>query len=140
MGSSNISLMRTTMLPSFVQGKIHRIRIPRLQPGYNGSCLICPDLMEAAGIAPFERVELYSLKTQARIATYVFPGAKKGEFILNGGAALHFTIGDEVVVVAYRQESQFTGANCVIAEPDGNTIAEVVRYEMPAVELPAPSN
>lgn len=121
------------MLRTFVQGKIHRIRVTDLKPGYNGSCLISPDLIEAAGIAPFERVELYSLTTQARIATYVFPGAKKGEFILNGGAALHFEIDDEVVVVAYRQEEQFSGAECVIVDPTDNTIAEILRYEMPPI-------
>lgn len=119
------------MLRTFVQGKIHRIKITDLKPGYNGSCLISPDLMEAAGIAPFERVELYSLTTQARIATYVFPGAKKGEFTLNGGAALHFELGDEVVVVAYRQEERFSGAQCVIVDPNCNAIAEVLRYEEP---------
>jgi aspartate 1-decarboxylase len=118
-------------LRTFVQGKIHRLKITALKPGYNGSCLISPDLMETAGIAPFERVELYSLTTQARIATYVFPGARKGEFTLNGGAALHFQIGDEVVVVAYRQEERFTGAQCVIVDPADNTIAEVLRYEDP---------
>lgn len=117
------------MLRTFVQGKIHKIKITALNPGYNGSCLISPDLMEAAGIAPFERVELYSLTTQARLATYVFPGAKKGEFILNGGAALHFNVGDEVVVVAYRQEEQFSGAQCVITDPIDNTVAQVLRYE-----------
>jgi len=117
------------MLRTFVQGKIHRIKITGLKPGYNGSCLVCPDLMAAAGIAPFERVELYSLTTEARIATYVFPGARQGEFTLNGGAALHFKLGDEVVVVAYRQEERFSGAQCVIVDPTENTIAEVLRYE-----------
>ena len=60
------------MQRTFVNGKIHRLRVTGLQPTYNGSCLICPELLQAAGIEPFERVEIYSLTSPARIATYVF--------------------------------------------------------------------
>src|SRR5262249_21252078 len=88
------------MFRTFVSGKIHRLRVSGLRPKYNGSCLICPELLAAAGIEPFEKVEIYSLTATVRIATYVFPGAAEGEFTLNGGAALHFQLGDRVVVVA----------------------------------------
>ena len=117
------------MLRTFVNGKIHRLRVTGLKPGYNGSCLICPRLLRAAGIEPFERVEIYSLTSCARIATYVFPGAVTGEFTLNGGAALHFEVGDEAAVVAYRQEDTFSGANCVIVDPSDNSVLRVQRYE-----------
>ena len=62
------------------------------------------------------------------MATYVFPGAARSEFTLNGGAALHFRLGDRVAVVAYRQEETFGGANCVIVNPADNSIAETLRY------------
>jgi aspartate 1-decarboxylase len=120
------------MLRTFVSGKIHRLRVSALNPKYNGSCLICPDLLAAAGIQPFEKVEIYSLTSPARIATYVFPGAAKGEFALNGGAALHLRIGDEVAVVAYRREEHFSGAECVIVDPSDNSIAQTLRYEQSA--------
>src|SRR5580692_8018009 len=97
----------TPMLRTFVNGKIHQLKVTGLRPMYNGSCLICPELLAAAGIEPFEKVEIYSLTSTARIATYVFPGAEKGEFSLNGGAALHFRLGDQVAVAAYRQEKSF---------------------------------
>ncbi len=116
------------MLRTFVSGKIHRLKVTGLKPMYNGSCLICPQLLAAAGIEPFERVEIYSLTSTARIATYVFPGAAKGEFTLNGGAALHFSVGDQVAVVAYREEQTFTGANCVIVNPSDNSAAQKLRY------------
>ena len=116
------------MLRTFVNGKIHQLKVTGLNPMYNGSCLICPELLAAAGIEPFERVEIYSLTSTARIATYVFPGAAKGEFTLNGGAALHFSIGDQVAVVAYREEETFTGANCVIVSPSDNSVRQMLRY------------
>lgn len=118
------------MLRTFVNGKIHRLRVTGLKPAYNGSCLICPELLRAAGIEPFERVEIYSLTSTTRIATYVFPGAATGEFTLNGGAALHFRINDEAAVVAYRQEEKFSGADCVLVDPSNNSILHVQRYEM----------
>src|SRR6266498_1948545 len=117
------------MIRAFVGGKIHQLKVTGLQPGYNGSCLICPNLLAAAGIEPFERVEIYSITSTARIATYVFPGTVQGEFTLNGGAALHFRLGDRVAVVAYRQEESFSGANCVIVDPLDNSIAETLRYK-----------
>lgn len=120
------------MLRTFVNGKIHRLKVTGLQPTYNGSCLICPKVLAAAGIEPFEKVEIYSLTSTARIATYVFPGAAKGEFILRGGAALHFKLDDEVAVVAYREEERFSGANCVIVNSFDNSIAERVRYQSSA--------
>ena len=43
------------MLRTFVSGKIHQLKVTGVQPGYNGSCLICPDLLAAAGIEPFRR-------------------------------------------------------------------------------------
>ena len=117
------------MLRTFVNGKIHQLKVTGLAPAYNGSCRICPDLLDAAGIAPFERVELYSMTSTTRISTYVFPGAVKGEFTLNGGAALHFRVGDRVAVVTYRQEEAFSGANCVIVDPADNSIERILPYE-----------
>jgi aspartate 1-decarboxylase len=127
------------MLRTFVSGKIHQLKVTGLQPNYSGSCLIDPELLAAVGIEPFEKVEIYSLTSTARIATYVLPGGAKGEFTLNGGAALRFRLGDRVAVVAYRQEEAFSGANCVIVDPANNSIAETLRYKrgsgiMPAIE------
>ena len=56
------------MLRTFVNGKIHQLKVTGLQPKYSGSCLICPELLAAAGIEPFEKVEIYSLTSTARIA------------------------------------------------------------------------
>jgi aspartate 1-decarboxylase len=119
------------MLRTFVNGKIYGLKVTGLQPMHDGSCLICPQLLAAAGIEPFERVEVYSLTSTARIATYVFPGAAEGEFTLNGGAALHFQPGDQVAVVAYRAEDIFSGARCVIVDPADNSIMDFLSYDRP---------
>jgi aspartate 1-decarboxylase len=119
------------MLRTFVSGKIHRLKVTGLQPIHNGSCRICPQVLAAAGIEPFEKVEIYSLTSTARISTYVFPGASEGEFTLNGSNALHFQLGDQVAVVAYRHAESFSGATCVMVDPVDNSIVEFQRYEWP---------
>ena len=119
------------MLRTFVSGEIHRLKVTGLQPMHNGSCLICPQVLAAAGIEPFEKVEIYSLTSTARISTYVFPGAAEGEFTLSGGDALHFQRGDQVAVLAYRQAESFSGATCVMVDPVDNSIVEFQRYEWP---------
>jgi aspartate 1-decarboxylase len=116
------------MLRTFVSGKIHRLRVTALEPAYNGSCQICPELLAAAGITPFERVEIYSMTSLTRIATYAFPGAANGEFTLRGSAAQHFRIGDQVAVVTYRQEERFGGAKCVLVDPSDNSIEQILAY------------
>jgi aspartate 1-decarboxylase len=118
------------MLRTFVGGKIHRLKVTGLQPIHNGSCLICPQVLAAAGIEPFEKVEIYSLTSTAHISTYVFPGAE-GEFTLNGNNALHFELGDRVAVVAYRHAESFSGATCVMVDPVDNSIVEFQKYEWP---------
>jgi aspartate 1-decarboxylase len=43
------------MTRTFVNGKIHRLKVTALQPHYNGSCLIDPALLAASGIQQGQR-------------------------------------------------------------------------------------
>jgi aspartate 1-decarboxylase len=61
------------MLRTFVNGKFHWLRVTGLQPTYNGSCSICRELLKAAGIEPFERVEIYSLTSPLALPRTFFP-------------------------------------------------------------------
>ena len=65
------------MLRTFVSGKIHQLKVTGLQPDYSGSCLICPELLAAAGIEPFEKVEIYSLTSTAPSLLTCFQAARK---------------------------------------------------------------
>jgi len=90
--------MRLTLLKS----KIHRAKVTRANLEYEGSVSIDPQLCEAAGLHPFERVEIYNCNNGARLATYAIPGAE-GEICLNGAAARHALPGDRVIICAYAQ-------------------------------------
>jgi len=86
----------------FFKSKIHRAAITDANLDYEGSITIDSDLMEAAGILPFERVDVVNINTGARFTTYTFKGKKgSGEICLNGGAARLGEIGDLVIIITY---------------------------------------
>jgi aspartate 1-decarboxylase len=115
------------MLRTFIHGKIHGARLTEVKLHYNGSAEIDTALLDAAGIAPFEQIQVVNVNTGARIITYAFPG-KKGAFTLNGGAARHGSPGDICLVIAYRQEEKFSGANVIFVDPADNSIRETMHY------------
>lgn len=119
-------LMRT-----FVHGKIHGIRITECKLRYNGSAEIDTELLEASGIAPYEQIQVANMANGERLITYAFPGAK-GQFTLNGAAARLGSVGDDCLVIAYRQEEKFSGAKVVFVNPADNSVME--RMEYPAAE------
>ncbi|MFP4168474.1 MAG: aspartate 1-decarboxylase [Desulfonatronovibrionaceae bacterium] len=84
----------------FLLSKIHRATITGADPEYEGSLSICPDLMRAAGILPYERVEVYNVDNGERLSTYAISGAR-GEMCLNGAAAHRGKVGQKVIVAVY---------------------------------------
>ena len=88
--------MQITLLKS----KIHRARVTGADLNYEGSIGICPELVEAAGLLPWERVDIYNVTTGTRFSTYVIIG-QPGEISLNGAAARLVQPGDLVIIAAY---------------------------------------
>lgn len=98
--------MRLTLLKS----KIHRARVTDANLEYEGSVSIDPELCRAAGLLPFERVEIYNCHNGARIGTYVIHGGE-GEICLNGAAARHAQPGDRVILCAYAEMNEEEAAS-----------------------------
>jgi aspartate 1-decarboxylase len=83
-----------------LKGKIHGATVTDANVAYEGSITIDRALMEAAGILTHERVQVWSVTTGERLATYAIPGAAgSGEICVNGAAA-HRIKKDEVVIIA----------------------------------------
>ena len=123
------------MLRTFVHGKIHGVRVTECKPRYNGSAEIDKALLAASGIAPFEQIQIVNMTTGARLVTYAFPG-KPGDFTLNGGAARLGAVGDECLVIAYRQEEKFSGAEVVFVNGKDNSISETMHYRAEGEKKP----
>lgn len=90
-----------------LKGKIHRATVTGADLNYEGSIEIDSSLMEAAGILPFEQVDIWSITTGDRFSTYALPAEKhSGTIALNGAAARRVQPGDEIIIAAFASLSE----------------------------------
>ena len=80
--------------------KIHRATVTQADLHYVGSVTVDQDLLDAAGILPFEQVDIYDITNGARLTTYALPGERgSGVIGINGAAAHLVQPGDPVMLV-----------------------------------------
>lgn len=92
------------MLREILGAKLHTARITETQIDYEGSCAIDQNLLDLAGIAPYERVHIYNITNGNRLDTYAIPARRgSGKVGLNGAAARMGQKGDRIIVVTYVQ-------------------------------------
>ena len=85
-----------------LQGKIHRATVTRADIDYIGSIAIDETLMDAAGIAEWEQVDVLDITNGARLTTYAIPAPAGSGMICPNGAAAHLVhAGDLVIIVSY---------------------------------------
>jgi len=91
-------LMQREMLKS----KIHRVTVTQAELYYEGSITVDKDLLEAADILPYEKVQVLNFNNGSRLDTYTIEGAAgSGTICLNGPAARFGSVGDEIIIVSY---------------------------------------
>jgi aspartate 1-decarboxylase len=89
---------------TFLKSKIHRATVTAAELHYQGSITIDTVLMRAAGLGPYEKVQVVNVNNGERFETYVIPGKpRSGRICLNGPAARLCAVGDLVIVIAYAQ-------------------------------------
>ena len=92
------------MTRTLLKSKIHRATVTEANLDYEGSVTIDADLLRAADILPYERVEIYDCTNGARLATYAIEGEPgSGEVCVNGAAAHRIKPHDVVIVCSYVQ-------------------------------------
>ena len=84
-----------------LSAKLHNGTVTECNLHYEGSCGLGPDLLTASGILPLEKVSVLNLATGGRLETYVIASPKNGEISLNGAAARHANVGDNVILLTY---------------------------------------
>jgi len=90
------------MLRQVLKAKLHRATVTEADLSYEGSLTIDKNLMDAVGIAPFERVYIYNINNGERFDTYAIVGAPgSGVIGLNGAAARKGMVGDLVIICTY---------------------------------------
>jgi aspartate 1-decarboxylase len=89
------------------KSKIHRARVTEANLYYEGSLTVDSDLLEAADILPFERVQVVNVNNGERFETYTIPGKRRSGIIcLNGAAARLGQLGDEIIIITYGTYSE----------------------------------
>ena len=129
------------MLRTMCKGKIHRATVTQANLNYIGSITIDQDLLEAANIYPYERVQVVNLSNGSRLETYTISGARgSGIICLNGAAARLTAEGDKVIIISYAQfteEEIRTLVPKIVFVDEDNKITE--QKHVPLIEmLPEP--
>ena len=90
--------MQITML----KGKIHRGCVTEAKLNYVGSITVDEELLEAAGILEYEKVQIVDIDNGNRFETYTIAGERGSKIMcLNGAAARCVQIGDRIILMAY---------------------------------------
>jgi aspartate 1-decarboxylase len=85
-----------------LKSKIHRAQVTDSSLDYEGSLTIALDLMEKAGLLPYERVLCSNLANGERFETYVIAGERgSGAIVLNGATAHLGKVGDLLTIMSY---------------------------------------
>lgn len=103
-------MQRTLLL-----AKIHNAYLTGANVNYVGSISIDQQLLDAAGILPYEQVQVVNVNNGERLITYAIAApAQSGVVELNGAAARLGVTGDRVIIMTY---AQFTPAEALDHRP-----------------------
>ena len=87
-----------------MKSKIHRAVVTEANLNYVGSITLDEDLMDAAQIIEYEKVQVVNVTNGSRLETYVIKGERgSGVVCLNGAAARLCAVGDVVIIITYAQ-------------------------------------
>lgn len=121
--------MRLNML----KGKIHRATVVQAELDYVGSITVDEDLLDAAGILEYEKVQIVDVNNGERFETYTIAGERgSGMICLNGAAARCVQKGDRIIIMCYAEmEPEEISENPprVVFVDDDNRISRITRYE-----------
>ena len=90
------------MFLTTLKSKLHRATVTQSDLHYEGSITVDPYLLEAAGILPYEQVDVLNINNGERFTTYTITGERgSGVIGINGAAARLVQAGDLVIICAY---------------------------------------
>jgi aspartate 1-decarboxylase len=85
-----------------LKSKIHRATVTDADLHYMGSITVDEELMKAADLIPYERVQVVDIDNGSRLETYVISGrAGSGEITMNGAAARMVHKGDKIIIFSF---------------------------------------
>ena len=116
-----------------LKGKIHRVKVKQAALDYVGSITIDEELMEAAGILEYEKVQIVDIDNGSRFETYTIAGERgSGMICLNGAAARCVSVGDLIIIMCYAQMTPEEASGHrpkVVLVDEENRITKITSYE-----------
>ena len=92
------------MLIHVLKSKIHRARVTAGNVDYEGSLGIARDLMDKAGLLPYERILCGNMANGERFETYAIPAEPgSGQIVLNGATARLGKPGDRLTIMSFTE-------------------------------------
>ncbi|MDO4337165.1 MAG: aspartate 1-decarboxylase [Eubacteriales bacterium] len=121
------------MTVEMLKGKIHRATVTQAELDYVGSITVDENLLNAAGILEYEKVQIVDINNGKRFETYTISGeAGSGMICLNGAAARCVSVGDKIIIMAYagydNQEAKEHKPSVVFVD-ENNHISRTTNYE-----------
>ena len=90
------------MFRTFLKSKLNRVTITQAELHYHGSITIDRELMDAADLLVYEKVQIVNVNNGERLETYVIEGERgSGVVCLNGPAARRGQAGDIITIMSY---------------------------------------
>ena len=121
--------MEITML----KGKIHRAKVVQAELDYVGSITVDEDLLDAAGILEYEKVQIVDINNGSRFETYTIAGERgTGLICLNGAAARCVQVNDNIIIMSYCSVNSDEAKNfkpTVVFVDDSNKVERISTYE-----------
>ena len=85
-----------------LKSKIHRATVTAGDVNYEGSLGIDADLMDQAGLLPYEKILCGNMANGERFETYAIPAARgTGAIVLNGATAHLGKKGDRLTIMSF---------------------------------------
>lgn len=95
-----------------LKSKIHRATVTDANIEYEGSITLDEELMDAAGLLPYEQVSIYNVTNGERFQTYVIKGERgSGEVCINGAAAHLAKKGHIIIIASYAGMEEIEAIN-----------------------------
>ena len=121
------------MTLEMLKGKIHRATVVQAELDYVGSITMDEELLEAAGILEYEKVQIVDINNGSRFETYTICGERgSGMICLNGAAARCVSTGDKIIIMAYAgvdaKEAKDHKPKVVFVD-EKNHISRITSYE-----------
>lgn len=126
--------MKLTMFKS----KLHQMRVTEANLMYEGSITIDQDLLDAANLLPYEKVQVVNITNGSRLETYTIPGERGSRVCcLNGAAARLTQVDDRIIVISYAEMSPEEAKEHkprVVIVDENNDPKKVMDYSQPATK------